>query len=73
MDPSNPLSSVRRSYSNRDNTAMHDTLTTLIEGESRTGINEVARGSLLESYRQTNDVDGRSAEGGRLSDEGVRS
>ncbi|MCO8245358.1 hypothetical protein [Haladaptatus sp. AB643] len=40
-----------------DDSAMQDALTALIEGESRTVINEAARGSLLESYRQTDDVD----------------
>lgn len=47
-----------------DDSAMQDALTALIESESRTVINEAARGSLLESYRQTDDVDlaGRIAE-----------
>ncbi|ESP90149.1 hypothetical protein [Candidatus Halobonum tyrrellensis] len=43
---------------------MQDVLTVFIEGESRTVINEGARGSLLESYRATEEPDlaGRMAE-----------
>lgn len=43
---------------------MQDVLTVFIEGESRTVINECARGSLLKSYRATNETDlaGRMAE-----------
>ncbi|WP_135851101.1 hypothetical protein [Halorussus salinus] len=43
---------------------MQDVLTVFIEGESRTVINEGARGSLLESYRATEETDlaGRMAE-----------
>jgi len=43
---------------------MQDVLTVFIEGESRTVINEAACGSLLESYRATDETDlvGRMAE-----------
>lgn len=43
---------------------MREVLTVFIEGESRTVINEGARGSLLQSYRATEETDlvGRIAE-----------
>ncbi|WP_423746633.1 hypothetical protein V5735_19095 [Haladaptatus sp. SPP-AMP-3] len=58
-----PILDYESEYDVNDS-AMQDALTALIEGESRTVINEAARGSLVESYRQTDDVDlaGRIAE-----------
>lgn len=58
-----PVLEDEHEYDVRD-AAMQDALTAFIEGESRAVINEAARGSLLESYRATEEVDlaGRIAE-----------
>lgn len=59
----NPILDDERAFDVRDD-VMQDVLTVFIEGESRTVINEGARGSLLESYRATEKTDlaGRLAE-----------
>lgn len=36
---------------------MQDAPTTFVEGESRTVIDEASRGSLLETYRKTEEID----------------
>jgi hypothetical protein len=59
----NPILDDERAFDVRDD-VMQNVLTVFIEGESRTVINEGARGSLLESYRATEKTDlaGRLAE-----------
>ena len=51
-----PVLDDEGAYDVRDD-VMQDVLTVLIEGESRTVINEGARGSLLKSYRATEETD----------------